>query len=143
MAVPGRAPGQAGATLTQRPPHVRWVLAGRRRGQLEDRPRSSYAQVVTVRGYYENAFDEGARLSGDSLEWLRSCELIARALPAPPFFACSAAHRSDEDVLAEGTACPDPGPGANVGEGPDAAAVADLSALIDDRRWMDGHRHDQ
>lgn len=39
---------------------------------------------MTVRGYYENAFDEGARLSGDSLEWLRSCELIARALPAPP-----------------------------------------------------------
>ena len=50
---------------------------------------------------------------------------------------------ADEDVLAEGTAFPDPGPGANVGEVPDAAAVADLSALIDDRRWMDGHRHDQ
>lgn len=39
---------------------------------------------MTVRAYYEDAFDEHTRLGDDSLEWLRSRELIARVLPAGP-----------------------------------------------------------
>lgn len=39
---------------------------------------------MTVRGYYEDSFDEGTQLTDSSLEWLRSKELIGRVLPAPP-----------------------------------------------------------
>lgn len=39
---------------------------------------------MTVRGYYEGAFDEGTRLTDSSLEWVRSKELIGRVLPQRP-----------------------------------------------------------
>lgn len=39
---------------------------------------------MTVKGYYEGAFHEGARLTDSSLEWVRSKELIGRVLPSRP-----------------------------------------------------------
>jgi len=39
---------------------------------------------MTIREYYEDAFDEHARLGADSLEWIRSRELIGRIIPAAP-----------------------------------------------------------
>lgn len=39
---------------------------------------------MSVRGYYEGAFDEGTRLTDSSLEWVRSKELIGRVLPPRP-----------------------------------------------------------
>lgn len=39
---------------------------------------------MTVSSYYAEAFDESKRLGPDSIEWLRSQELINRILPEPP-----------------------------------------------------------
>jgi hypothetical protein len=50
---------------------------------------------------------------------------------------------ADEDVLAEGAAFPILAPAQMWAKCQTRLPVADLSALIDDRRWMDGHRHDQ
>ncbi len=38
-------------------------------------------RAVTIRGYYEGRFDEDGRLAEDSLEWVRSKELVGRVLP--------------------------------------------------------------
>ena len=39
---------------------------------------------MTVKGYYEDAFHEGKRLTDSSIEWVRSKELIGRVLPSRP-----------------------------------------------------------
>jgi ubiquinone/menaquinone biosynthesis C-methylase UbiE len=39
---------------------------------------------VTIRGYYEGYFDEDGRLTDSSIEWMRSKELVSRALPQAP-----------------------------------------------------------
>lgn len=39
---------------------------------------------MTIRGYYEGNFDEDGRLTDNSMEWVRSKELVSRALPPAP-----------------------------------------------------------
>lgn len=39
---------------------------------------------MTIRGYYEGNFDEDGRLTDSSIEWVRSKELVSRALPQAP-----------------------------------------------------------